>query len=148
MREAERAVALAFGPDTAPLDKAARERELARARAGLSEIKRSLGDALQASKHRLQTAQDNLGLARESQLRLGNELAAVQRRFQAGAIAQVVLRQAELAKAEASRALLAAQIEVWNAIYALKVSGATERGSGEAVSLGSAFNPRLSWRKT
>jgi outer membrane protein TolC len=123
VREAERAVLLAAGPDTAPLDRAARERDLARARASLSDLERSLSDGLAASKRRLQTAQENHRLALESQLRVGSELTAAQRRFQAGAIAQVALRQAQLAKAEANRALLAAQIEVWNAIYALQVAG-------------------------
>jgi hypothetical protein len=123
VREAERVVALASGPDTAPLDKTARERDLARARAALNNLERTLGDALEASKRRLQSARENYRLARESQVRLGNELLAAQRRFQAGAIALVVLKQAELAKAEADRAVLAAQIEVWNAIYALQVAG-------------------------
>jgi outer membrane protein TolC len=123
VREAERTLALASGPDTAPLDKTARERDLARARAALSDVERTLGDTLEASKRRLQSAQENYHLARESQVRLGNELLAAQRRFQAGAIAQVMLKQAELAKAEADRSVLAAQIEVWNAIYALQVAG-------------------------
>ncbi|WP_337867644.1 TolC family protein [Meiothermus sp.] len=123
VREAERALALASGPDTAPLDKTARERDLARARTALGDVERTLGDTLEASKRRLQSAQENYRLARESQVRLGNELLAAQRRFQAGAIAQVMLKQAELAKAEADRSVLAAQIEVWNAIYALQVAG-------------------------
>ncbi len=123
VREAERALALASGPDTAPLDKTTRERDLARARAALNDLERTLGDALEASKRRLQTAQENYRLARESQVRRGNELQAAQRRFQAGAIALVMLKQAELAKAEADRSVLAAQVEVWNAIYALQVAG-------------------------
>jgi len=123
VRQAEHALALASGPDTAPLDKTARERDLARARTALNDLERTLGDALEASKRRLQSAQENYRLARESQVRLGNELLAAQRRFQAGAIAQVVLKQAELAKAEADRAALAALIEVWNATYALQVAG-------------------------
>ncbi len=123
VREAERALALASGPDTAPLDKTARERDLARARTALSDMERTLGDTLEASKRRLQSAQENYRLVRESQVRLGNELLAAQRRFQAGAIAQVILKQAELAKTEADRSALAAQIEVWNAIYALQVAG-------------------------
>jgi len=123
VRQAEHALALASGPDTAPLDKTARERDLARARTALNDLERTLGDALEASKRRLQSAQENYRLARESQVRLGNELLAAQRRFQAGAIAQVVLKQAELAKAEADRAALAALIEVWNATYALQAAG-------------------------
>jgi hypothetical protein len=123
VREAERALALAAGPDTAPLDRAARERDLARARTAQMDVERNLGDVLEATKRRLQSAQENHRLARESQVRLGNELVAAQRRFQAGAIAQVVLEQAELARAEADRSVLAAQIEVWNAIYALQAAG-------------------------
>ncbi|WP_299428265.1 TolC family protein, partial [uncultured Meiothermus sp.] len=105
------------------LDRAARERDLARARTAQMDVERNLGDVLEATKRRLQSAQENHRLARESQVRLGNELVAAQRRFQAGAIAQVVLEQAELARAEADRSVLAAQIEVWNAIYALQAAG-------------------------
>ncbi|MDX2007153.1 MAG: TolC family protein [Meiothermus sp.] len=122
-REAERALALAAGPDSPPLDRAARERDLARARAALSDVQRTLSDTLEAARRRYQSAQENLRLSRESQTRVTAELAAAQRRFQAGAIAQVTLKQSQIAKQEADRAVQAALAELWNAGYGLRVAG-------------------------
>jgi outer membrane protein TolC len=124
-REAERALALSSGPDTAPLDKAARERDLARARATLGDVERNLNDALDGAQRRYQTALDNYKIAQGSQARTASELEAAKKRFATGAIAQVVLKQSELAKEEADRNALAAQLEVWNAIYGLQVAGGT-----------------------
>lgn len=123
VREAERALALSSGPDTAPLDKTARERDLARVKASASDLERNLSDALEAAQRRYGSAVESYRLAKESQTRLQSELDAARRRFAAGAIAQTVLKQAELSKLEAERSALAAQLEVWNAIYGLQVAG-------------------------
>lgn len=123
LREAERALALSAGPDTPVLDKTARERDLARARAAVADVQRNLEDALEASKRRYQSANENLRLSRESQTRVNAELVAAQRRFQAGAIAQVTLKQAQIAKQEADRAVLASLAELWNAGYGVRVAG-------------------------
>ena len=126
VREAERALALSSGPDTAPLDKAARERDLAKVKAAQADLERNLDDALDAAKRRYQTALDSYKLAKESQARAASDLEAAKKRFAAGSIAQIVLKQSELAKTEADRAVLAAQIEVWNAIYGLQVAGGSQ----------------------
>lgn len=128
VREAERALALSSGPDTAPLDKAARERDLAKVKAAQADLERNLEDALEAAKRRYQTAVDSYRLARESQTRAASDLEAAKKRFAAGSIAQIILKQAELSKAEADRATLAAQLEVWNAIYGLQVAGSGNQG--------------------
>jgi outer membrane protein TolC len=123
LREAERALALASGPDTAPLDKSARERDLSRARSALSDLQRTLTDALEAARNRYQSAVEAYKLARETQARSTGELEAARKRFAAGSIAQLTLKQSEIAKAEADRGVLAAQIELWQAIYGLRVAG-------------------------
>ncbi len=123
VREAERALALSAGPDTAPLDKTARERDLARVQASATDLERNLSDALEAAKRRYSSATESYRLAKESQVRLQSELEAARRRYAAGAIAQTVLKQAELSKLEADRSLVAANAEVWNAIYGLQVAG-------------------------
>lgn len=123
LREAERALALASGPDTAPLEKSARERDLDRARTALADVQRSLADALEAARNRYQSALEGYRLARETQARSAGELEAARKRFAAGSIAQLALKQTEIAKAEADRGVLAAQIELWQAIYGLRVAG-------------------------
>lgn len=123
VHEAERALALSAGPDTAPLEKTARERDLARAKATATDLERSLSDALEAAQRRYTSAAESYRLAKESQTRLQSELEAARRRYAGGAIAQTVLKQAELSKLEADRAALAAQLEVWNAVYGLQVAG-------------------------
>lgn len=123
VREAERALALASGPDTAPLDRSARERDLSRARSALDDLQRTLTDALEAARNRYQSAVEGYKLARETQARSAGELEAARKRFAAGSIAQLTLKQNEIAKAEADRGVLAAQIELWQAIYALRVAG-------------------------
>lgn len=123
VREAERALALASGPDTAPLEKGARERDLARARTALADVQRTLEDALEAARSRYQGAVEAYRLAREAQARGAGELEAARKRFAAGSIAQLALKQSEIAKAEADRGVLAAQVELWQAIYGLTVAG-------------------------
>ncbi|RIH88229.1 TolC family protein [Calidithermus roseus] len=123
VREAERALVLASGPDTAPLDKSARERDLSRARAALSDLQRTLADALEAARNRYRSAVESYRLARETQARSASELEAARKRFAAGSIAQLALKQSEITKAEADRGVLAAQIELWQAIYGLRVAG-------------------------
>jgi outer membrane protein TolC len=116
--EAERALALAQGPDTAPLDRSSLERALASAKDSLRDVRRVQQDALDNAARRVTAAGENLKLA-ESGLGLADTaLATARKRLAAGAIARQALLEAESAQADAAQARDAAVAEMWNATLA------------------------------
>ena len=116
---ATRALALAQGPDTAPLDRAARERELAGTEDALEETERVLRDGLETATRRYQLAWDHHALAEQSYALARDDHQMAIKRHEAGAIARVALLEAALAEEEAALARQQALNEYWQAHYAV-----------------------------
>lgn len=115
LREAQRAVALASGPDTPPLELAARERSLESARTALADLERTLRQAFEAAQNRYTAAQQAYGLAQRDLTQAQQALAAARTRLQAGAISRLDFLQSEINLLEAQSAYTSALGELWKA---------------------------------
>ncbi|PZA07954.1 MULTISPECIES: TolC family protein [unclassified Meiothermus] len=115
VREAERAVALASGPDTPPLELAARERSLEAARTALADLERTLRQAFDAAQDRYMAAQRAYGLAQRDLTQAQQALAAARTRLQAGVISRLDFLQSEINLLEAQSAYASAAGELWKA---------------------------------
>lgn len=115
LREAQRAVALASGPDTPPLELAARERSLESARTALADLERTLRQAFDAAQNRYTAAQQAYGLAQRDLTQAQQALAAARTRLQAGAISRLDFLQSEINLLEAQSAYTSALGELWKA---------------------------------
>lgn len=116
---AERALALAQGPDTAPLDRAARERELTGAKDTLQDTERLVRETLDAAKRRYQAARDGYGSATNAVKLAQVDLETARKRQTAGAISNIALLEAEIALQENQSAQGEALAELWQAYYGL-----------------------------
>jgi len=119
LSEAQRAVDLAQGPDTAPLDRAALARTLATSEAALHNIARLQTEALDLAVRRYQTARENLALAQGGADISQNALLTAQKRFAAGAISQLTETEAEVAKLDSMLILEKAVAEAWSAHFGI-----------------------------
>ncbi|HEU4742916.1 MAG TPA: TolC family protein [Meiothermus sp.] len=131
VREAERAVALASGPDTPPLEVAARERSLESARTTLADLERTLRQAFDAAQNRYAAAQQAYTLAQRDLDQARQALAAARSRLQAGALSRLDFLQSEIGVLEAESALTSALAEVWKARQGVIVAArGTSTGGG------------------
>lgn len=132
VREAERAVALASGPDTPPLEVSARQRSLESARSTLTDLERTLRQAFDAAQNRYAAAQQAYTLAQRDLAQARQALTAARSRLQAGALSRLDFLQSEVSVLEVSvleaeSALTSALSEVWKARQAVILAA---RGSG------------------
>lgn len=119
LSEAERALALAQGPDTAPLDLEARKRELQSAQDAFHDTERSLTEALAAARRRYLAALESEHLATDSLKLAQTDLATAQKRYQNGAVSRLTQQQSEAAKLDAASSYEQAHTELWLARIAL-----------------------------
>lgn len=117
--EAQRAFDLAQGPDTAPRDRAARERELATATDVLRDTRRVQAETLDAALRRYRAARESVRVAQDSLVLSRDALAATQKRHAAGSVSQQAQLEAEIAVSESELAVEKASAELRLAHFAV-----------------------------
>lgn len=117
--ETARVVALAQGPDTAPLEKATREREAQDAADALQETERVLNDGVATARRRMLAAAENDRMTREHLALAETDWATARKRYAAGAISQLALKTVECTWREAELARTTAEVESWQARLAV-----------------------------
>lgn len=117
--EAKRALDLARGPDTAPLDLVAAQRAHDNAVDALRDVTRLQHEALDAGIRRYQAAREKLRLARESLALAVAGLDTARQRFDIGAISRLALADAEVAELDSQAQCMSALTELWLASFGL-----------------------------
>ena len=116
---AKRAVDLAQGPDTAVVDREARERELVSAEANLPDIERVLQNTLDNSKRGYLLARNQFALSQQAVKLAEDDLRVAEKRYQAGAISRLALVEAQYALAQSQLYYQQALNEIWLSHYRL-----------------------------
>lgn len=116
---AKRAVDLAQGPDTAVVEREARERELASAEANLPDIERVLQNTFDNSKRGYLLARNQFALSQQAEKLAEDDLRVAEKRYQAGAISRLALVEAQFALAQSQLYYQQALNEIWLTHYRL-----------------------------
>jgi len=119
LNEAERALALAQGPDTAPLDLAARERDRQSAKDAYKETEQTLTEALAAARRRYLAACEAEKHAMEGLKLATTDLQSAQKRHTAGSVSDLAFKQAEMTALTAELTFTQALVELWQARIAV-----------------------------
>ncbi len=125
--EAQRALDLASGPDSPAQDKLDRQRDLDGANKSLADLSENVEEALSLAKTRYESAVDSLAQARDALGSATSDLAADQKRFNAGSISKIALMQSRIAVEDADRGVLGAVVELWKARLSLQTIGANPK---------------------
>jgi len=127
VNEAQRAVDLSKGPDTAPLDLAAAQRTLSTAQDMLKDTSRIQTETLDAAVRRYNAARESLRVAQAGLTLTQDAHDAAKKRFESGAVSRVALLEAQVAQQESSLAVTKALAELWLSSFAvLQATGGTQ----------------------
>ena len=118
-KAAQRALALAQGPDTALLDRAVKERELHDAQDALRDTGLKIDQQFESAKRAYLLAQEKHKLAAHAVTLALDEWGTAKKRFDAGAISTIALGDAEVTALDARGQQESARADLWQASYAL-----------------------------